>query len=69
MVQFLTPFQRVTFPAVYSITQYTIELLFFYYQLYQLGTGGRSQKDLACTRCLPKAITIIMLATELSTTA
>ena len=29
---------------------------YYYYQLYQLGTGGRSQKDLACTRCLPKAI-------------
>ena len=33
-----------------------LETILYYYQLYQLGTGGRSQKDLACTRCLPKAI-------------
>ena len=25
------------------------QCFFYYYQLYQLGTGGRSQKDLACT--------------------
>ena len=29
---------------------------YYYYQLYQLGTGGRTQNDLACTRCLLKAI-------------
>ena len=28
----------------------------YHYQLYQLGTAGRTQKDLACTGCLPKAI-------------
>ena len=27
-----------------------------YSQLYQLGTGGHTQKDLACMRCLPEAI-------------
>ena len=42
-------------PLIYSNKTAT-QILDYYYQLYQLGTGRRTQKDLACTRCLPKAI-------------
>ena len=39
---------------IYVIIAWSL-LLFYYYQIYQLGTGRRTQKAQACTRCLPIA--------------